>query len=266
MVIYLAVGHGDTPEGRYQPGAVAPDGTQEHVLAHRVVDTVAIFLGWSGVECYVERDAGPSHDPNYKGSAKKVNELGPRLAVEFHFDSHNAPEGGFGLYQSGSEAGLCARIARRYQERGIPTRPSQYRSDLYFLNATNCPSVIWECNRVRAHDLTEIDRMGWACAAGICDYLGVPFRDRPPEPDVVEGGKKVKFPYMDKDLPTGADGNTDWKPAPAGLTTDDLITFNAKGPYPRPRFIVHETDLGLWALVGGAPNASYRGWLWAEKI
>lgn len=179
MLIDIAIGHGYMPNGKFDPGAVNQDGTQEHSLATRVVEAMETALVRSGVaDLMVERDAGPSHDPDYRGSAKRVNAEKAGLAIEVHFDSSNAPVGGFGIYSNDASRGrtLSEKVKNHWGQAGLSQRKSYADvRGLYFLHATHCPALIWECDHTARHDPSTLDKMGEALAAGICDYLGVPF-------------------------------------------------------------------------------------------
>lgn len=182
--VYLAVGHGIEPNGVYDPGATAPDGTQEHTLATAVCTAAAAALTRAGVSFEWESNAGAGHDVDYRGSVTRVNALMPRLAVEVHFDSFNAPRGGFGIWVSDAGRRCSEGIDRRFAAAGLAVRGS-YKDvrGLYFLKATKPVAVIYECDRTMAQpDLNMLVRMGEAIAAGICDYLGV--THAPPAPPV----------------------------------------------------------------------------------
>jgi hypothetical protein len=64
------------------------------------------------------------------------------------------------------------------KEVGIKTRGIGYRSDLYELNATTAPAVIFECGSIKADLKTmrkKYDEDGRGAAKGICKYLGITF-------------------------------------------------------------------------------------------
>jgi hypothetical protein len=184
--LYLAVGHGVEPNGVFDPGAVAADGTQEHTLCVAVTTAAAAALTRSGVSFVWESNAGAGHDPDYRGSVTQINALEAKLAVEVHFDSSNAGRGGFGIYYNDKSPGkkLAQQISARWAEAGFPLR-TNYADvrGLYLLRATRCPALIWECDRTMAQpDITGLTRMGEALAKGICDFLGV--AHQPPAPPV----------------------------------------------------------------------------------
>lgn len=172
--VYLAVGHGVQPNGIFDPGAVAADGTQEHTLATAVTATAAAALLKAGVSLVWEANAGAGHDPDYRGSVNQVNAVNPKIAVEVHFDANNAPRGGFGIYLGDAGKRLAAAITARFAAVGLATR-TDYKDvrGLYFLKGTHMPALIYECDRTMAQsDPHMLVRMGEAVAGGICDYFG----------------------------------------------------------------------------------------------
>jgi hypothetical protein len=182
--VFLAVGHGLTighaSDGHghplYDPGAVAPDGTQEHVEAYRVAQHALVAMKRSGLSVVSETAMGASHDPDYVGSANRANELKPKVAIEVHFDSFNGVDGFAGQYVSDSGHALARHIGDAFVKRHLPRKDDVLRTGLYFLNATTMTSLIPEIRRVHKCSETEVEAEGEALAEGVCAFLGVPFR------------------------------------------------------------------------------------------
>lgn len=225
--VYVAVGHGTKPGGTYDPGAIGSDGREEHEEAHEVVAACAKALNRSSVQFVAEADAGNSHDPNFAGSVAAVNAGNFEAAVEIHFDWLGAPRGGFGLYLSNRSRLFADAIRTRWAQSGLPTRTNTYRNNLSFLKA-ECPAVIWECDRVFGYSLAVNEKMGEAIAAGICDWLGVPFVSTiavptpqsppPPKPDDEEEDMGLGLPLKDDE--------SEWV-AKVGGTPGDVIWVTA---------------------------------------
>lgn len=209
MNVYVGIGHGRTPNGTYDPGAVSPDGTAEHDLNRQVCATIEAALGRCGIQCTVEHDAGASHDPDYRGSVIAVNAGHYDVAIEVHFDESKAPAGGFGIYlDDGSPAHRLADLIRNHWgERGLPQRPNYSdRRGLWFLRGTHCPSLIWECDPTGPHPADVLATMGEAVVNGVCDYAGVayirPGQPQPtPAPPPEEDGMPICSP--DPKVPGG---------------------------------------------------------------
>jgi N-acetylmuramoyl-L-alanine amidase len=182
--VYLAVGHGRRPNGGFDPGAVAPDGTREYDVARRIVSAAEPLIESRGVEVVSEVEGhGPTMDPNYVGSVREVNGRGFDLAVSAHLDWHKAPRGGFVLYVSNAGKAAADKVAASWGRAGLPQRANSRRTDLYFLNETDCPAVIVECDRVGADVAPSeyVARMAEALAEGVCDALGVEWSQPEPE-------------------------------------------------------------------------------------
>lgn len=182
---YVAVGHGLTPSGIFDPGAVHPDGTKEYNLAFAVSYKLAELLKRAGIEIVTETNAGPGHDPDYRGSVDKINAGLYDFAVEIHFDTWRAPRGGFGLYYTQTEKEWCDAVHGAWQVLALPTRDNQLRRDLYFPKATNCPAVIWECDHV-GPDVTDADTTRYAVglANGTANWLRQRFNWTPNDMEI----------------------------------------------------------------------------------
>ena len=164
---YLAVGHGLRPDGSFDPGAIS-DGTKEYDLARKVCGTAGdLIQNQYGHNLYTEYGLGYSRDPDYIGSAAKANAMRADVAIEVHFDWSGAPRGGTGLFVSADGSRWASLIAYIGGLGGLAFRGNTYRPDLYFLNATDMPSVLWECDRV-GPDITDAEcvTIGKAIAAG----------------------------------------------------------------------------------------------------
>lgn len=241
MLVDISIGHGYTSKGTFDPGAVNANGTKEHVLATKVVEAAFPALTRSGVTHIVcETNAGPSHDPDYVGSTRRVNSEGAGLALEVHFDSSNAPRGGFGIYaHAGSRAAYLAEcIKNHWGQAGLPQRKSYADvRGLYFLQRTNCPSLIWECDRTDRYDPGTLISMGEAIAAGVCDYLQLAYQAPGKEP-----------------MPTQPVGNP-----PLNITMVDAIAASACGVPNSSGVYVLNLDGGIEAMHGAPFYGSYPG-------
>lgn len=183
---YLAVGHGRTPSGSQDPGAIdagnpgPADDVHEYDLAFIVVDRAHQALARAGVEHLTETAGGPGHDPDYRGSVDAINAGGYTWAIEVHFDSAGTPEGGFGIWPNTNNGHANASHAftldvdAGWQAEHLHTKASYAdKRGLYLLKATKPPAVIWECGPTKARPADELAAMGEAIARGVCSYLGV---------------------------------------------------------------------------------------------
>lgn len=179
--LYLAVGHGIRPDGKFDPGARGADGRYEHFEATQVVAEAVEGLVRSGVNVVHEAhgSGGPDFDPdpNFSGSWKKANATGARYALEVHFDWVEAPRGGFGFWASDAGKVLADAVRDQWIAAGLPTRDRWHtkRTNLGFINNTTMPAALWECDRVQDYDQATNEKMGEAIAAGACNALGISY-------------------------------------------------------------------------------------------
>jgi N-acetylmuramoyl-L-alanine amidase/Mannosyl-glycoprotein endo-beta-N-acetylglucosaminidase len=174
--VFLAVGHGVEPNGVFDPGAIGTDGRQEHAEAFQVCTYALAAMRRSGLTVVSETAQGASHDPDYRGSAKRANELLPRVAIEVHFDSSQGVDGFSGLYFSADGQALAGHIGAAFKARGLPRAADVRRPELFFLNSTQMPALIPEIRRVHDWPDAQNRAQGEALAEGTCAFLGHAFQ------------------------------------------------------------------------------------------
>ena len=185
--VYLAVGHGVEHSGVFDPGAIGTDGRQEHQEAFQVCTYALAAMRRSGLTVVSETAQGASHDPDFRGSALRANQLQPRVAIEVHFDWSGGVDGFSGLYVSPQGQALAQRIGTAFTARHLPRAADVHRPDLFFLNSTDMPALIPEIRRVHDYPDSENRAQGEALAEGTCVFLGHAFQaphgpDTKPEP------------------------------------------------------------------------------------
>ena len=185
--VFLGVGHGITPEGRFDQGAQAP-GRNEYELNFAVVAAAAAALTRCGVTFFNEEAAGKGHDPDFVGSALKANDLNVQLAIEVHHNA-SASQQGFGceicVHPGTSNANLTLgrRIAQLlHQSLGLNVRHDDglsVRDDLFFLSRTNMPAILPEISFVDNATDRQINgradygsKAGEAIAQAVCEFFG----------------------------------------------------------------------------------------------
>lgn len=171
--VFLAIGHGRTPTGADDPGAVCKKGDvllKENELAGHVVTVAGRRLRERGFVVRQEKiDNNPAHDPNFVGSVARSKQLRPYTSIEVHFDWSGAPDGGFAVM---AENRIGARkvakaIRRAYRGRGLPLRPNMAETQFYFPKYGEGRALIWECDNVCRADEAERRVIGKALAEGI---------------------------------------------------------------------------------------------------
>jgi len=174
--VFLAVGHGIEPGGIPDPGAIGTDHRKEHDEAFQVCKYALAAMRRSGLTVVSETTMGASHDPDYRGSAIRANQLNPRVAIEVHFDSWNGVHGYAGQYFSAPGLALSKHIGDAFTRRGLPRKADVQRPELLFLNSTTMPALIPEINVVHRYGATVNQAQGEALAEGTCLFLGHTFR------------------------------------------------------------------------------------------
>lgn len=181
--VYIAVGHGIRPDGKYDPGAI--DGSRsEQNTCDIIVSRAANLLRQWGVEVI---DEAYKDDPNFVGTIRAANAAGVDLVVSCHRDWNKGVKGIFGFWFPGSTGGEKAvrSIVNACSGAGFAQAPAwvKARDDLSLLRRTFAPAALIEYGRVQDYTGAELIDLGEATAVGIARYLGVtPARKAPPAP------------------------------------------------------------------------------------
>ena len=185
--VYVGIGHGRTPSGKYDPGAVAGPDWVEHEWAHRVCDVYAAALQRCGFTVNLERHAGSGHDPNWVGSASAANAWRADLADEIHFNALNGSAHGVETLVSphtGAKNRECAKLMVDAISRvtGLTNRGVKERGDLGWLSHTSMPSILIEVAFIdNAADQSIMRRADFvskvaeALTQSRCQSSGVPY-------------------------------------------------------------------------------------------
>lgn len=160
--LYLAVGHGRAPDGRWQPGALHPgNGAMEVDAAQVMVDAmVEVLQDAPGVRLISES----GDHPNYHGSRAAANAAGVDDCIEVHQDSATAPPGAFAHWYPGAKGArrLADELVSSIHERGVPIRTDWHRPrpGLHFLRETTCRAVLVEVGRVGDYGPEALRELG----------------------------------------------------------------------------------------------------------
>lgn len=171
-------GHGITTAGTWDAGCTYKGYTEAELMAP-ITSACVAYLKGSGLSVITD---APKNKINMVKQVARSNSKEVVLHVAFHCDYSKAPKGTLPLYTSSAGKKL-AKLMNKYVMKysGLTTRGICYRSDLYELNATDMPSVIFEVGSIKK-DLKKMrkkyDAIGKGAARGICKYLGVEFTGR----------------------------------------------------------------------------------------
>lgn len=189
--VYIAEGHGRRPDGTFDPGAV--DGVHSEQRDSKPVAAACTqVLRNAGLAVVSESDM--ADDPNFYGTTANANAAGVKCVVSFHYDWNQAPPGAFAIATSDDGRQLGWKIEAKVAEAGFVIRDyPDDRDNLYLLNNTLMPAVIFECGRIGHEDIDETheqEAMGKAAAFGILDWLQIP---QPLEEDVMTPAQEAKL-------------------------------------------------------------------------
>jgi hypothetical protein len=174
--IFVSVGHGVRPNGTFDPGAVHTvsgiteyDGNRE--LARLVTDQLRAY----GHHVVSEADAAYKTDTDYQGSVDAVNAGDYWLAVDFHQDWEQGSQALSWplVHPAGTESRRIAELVNQtVAAAGLSTAGPTDRTDLWWLNGTECPAVLIEAGRVGTP--RPVPDLGAAIAKGIHTAAGDP--------------------------------------------------------------------------------------------
>ncbi len=165
--LYLAIGHGSTPDGRWQPGAENPRTGQFEVDAAKVMVWAMAQELEGATNLKLVRETGKDN-PNLIGSVARANALGVDDCISIHQDTAAAPPGAFVHWYEGTGPAkrLADGIVQSIHEQGVPIRGDWHRArpGLYFLRKSTCRSVLAEVGRVGDFSTKELKQLGRAIA------------------------------------------------------------------------------------------------------
>jgi N-acetylmuramoyl-L-alanine amidase len=204
MKFVLSSGH-----GKYVRGA---SGLIDEVdEARKVVPEVAAHLRDMGHEVVeFHDDTSTTQDQNLKTIVNFHNSQDRDLDVSVHFNAYIPTDGGYGtevLYAT--QENIATRVAEAIASYGLINRGAKHRSDLYFLNKTEEPSILIEVCFVDAAADVEAYQQNFK---EICAAIA----------HVAPDHGKVK-----KDRPLYAKGKVSWFGGPddMGVTPSEGLAF-----------------------------------------
>ena len=176
--IAVHCGHGVSLDGSWDSGCVYK-GYSEAKLMLTITKAAVKYLRASGIK--VQSDADHGNNKNMIADVRQANNSGVAMYLSIHCDYSGAPKGVMPLYVSGSGKKLAKCLEKTIKkDMGMKSRGVQKRTDLWELNGTDMPACILETGSIKA-DLATLkgkpDAYGKAIAKGICEYLGVKFKD-----------------------------------------------------------------------------------------
>lgn len=173
MTLALMVGHGKSLDGSWDPGCVYGNYTEAGLMLP-IVKAAARYLRGKGVK--VLTDADKNNNRNMTSCVRWANKKGADLYISVHCDYKGAPKGIAPLYVSSAGKKAAKAIGKSVaKQMNMTYRGAFKRIDLFELNATNCPAVIFETGAIKADlkKLKKSEEYGKALGKAIAAYLGV---------------------------------------------------------------------------------------------
>lgn len=171
----LMCGHGKSLDGSWDPGC-AYNGYTEAGLMLKITKETVRHLRASGIKVLTDADA--DNNRNMKSCVSWANANKARFYMSLHCDYKLASAGVAPLYVSKKGKSMATKIGKKTAKLiGMKWKGAFKRTDLYELNATKMPAVIFEAGAIRADlkYLKDYKAYGKALAEAICKYFGVKF-------------------------------------------------------------------------------------------
>lgn len=176
-ILALMCGHGKSLDGTWDSGCVYGKYTEADLML-KITKVAVKYLRLAGVKVLTDADNG--NNRNMKSSVAWANSKGCKLYMSLHCDYKLATAGVAPLFKSATGKKMATTIGRKAATlMGMKWKGAFKRTDLYELNATNMPAVIFEAGAIKADlkYLKQYAKYGKALAKAICKYIGVKFKE-----------------------------------------------------------------------------------------
>ena len=199
-ILALMVGHGTQLNGVWDSGAAYGKYT-EAALMLPIVKVAVKKLRQSGVRVLTDADKG--NNRNMKSSVAWANKHKCKLYMSVHCDYKAATPGVAPLYKTTKDKDFAAKVGKKVAKlMGMKWKGVFRRTDLYELNATDMPAVIFETGAIKADlkYLKDYKKYGRSLAKAICAYLGVKYYVEPNAQKIANTAKKLAYKSAAKTL------------------------------------------------------------------
>jgi len=185
--IAINAGHGNKGIGNsssngIDPGAIGPSGYQEYIETKEITDLVSTKLKFNGIETLVIQD-GDLWDVTNKSNAWKSDYF-----ISIHCNSFSADSHGVETFSLAS-TGKGRMLAEKVHKELIPATGLYNRGlkseNYHVLRETDCPAILTEIGFISnpkeealMKDSVWDDKVSSAIAKGICNFLGIEFKEQ----------------------------------------------------------------------------------------
>lgn len=183
---YVAIicGHGTSDNGLWDPGCTYKKNGTTYTEANLMLRITKAFVKYAkanGIKVFT--DATDGNKKNMNRTIREANAKGCDYYISVHCDYSGAPSGTYPYYYKGSSKGKKLATALNNavkKDMGLKTRKIAASTTLGEVASTNMPACIFETGSIKA-DLQmlryDYDDYGKALAKGLCNFLGIKFKD-----------------------------------------------------------------------------------------
>lgn len=183
---YVAIicGHGTSDNGLWDPGCTYKKNGTTYTEANLMLRITKAFVKYAkanGIKVYTDSSGG--NMKNMNKTIREANSKGCDYYISIHCDYSLAPTGTYPYYYKGSTTGKKLATALNNavkKDMGLKTRKIAASTTLGEVASTNMPACIFETGSIKA-DLQKLrydyDDYGKALAKGLCNFLGIKFKD-----------------------------------------------------------------------------------------
>lgn len=167
----LMVGHGTQLNGRPDPGCCYGKHTEAGLML-KITKVAVKFLRDKGIKVLTDADKG--NNRNMTKTVAESNKAGCRIYISCHCDFKGASAGVAPLYVSAAGKKIAVAVGKSVAKQlGMKWKGAFRRTDLYELNATDCPAVIYEAGAIKADlkYLKDYKAYGRALGKAIYNYI-----------------------------------------------------------------------------------------------
>lgn len=170
-ILALMVGHGKSLDGSWDPGCVYGSYTEAGLMLP-IVTAAVKYLRSKGIK--VLTDADKKNNRNMTSCVAWANYKKADLYISVHCDYKGATKGVAPLYVSSSGKKMAKAVGKSVaKSMDMTWKGAIKRKDLFELNATNMPAVIFETGAIKKdlNDLTKPALYGAALGKAIYKYI-----------------------------------------------------------------------------------------------
>lgn len=213
-IFALMVGHGKQLNGVWDSGCTYGKYTEAGLML-KIVQVAVKYLRKNGIRVLTDADA--KNNRNMKSCVAWANKKGCKRYMSVHCDYKLASAGVAPLFVSDNGKKMATTVGKYVAKKmGMKWKGAFKRKDLYELNATKMPAVIFETGAIKAdlRYLKDYKAYGKYLAYGIMKYIGVTPVKKTNAEKLLASAKTVTTEMKKQGFKYKASGNSgSWKQA-----------------------------------------------------